>query len=371
MPGVTALFLAAFIGLASVSGAAAQVVKPRPSSSTDRLPRPAKVIATQEADGPIRVVWSAVEGAKGYTLTRSDPSASTPLALPNEADTQYVDREIKPGITYYYLVSAVNEAGISGMKLSAPPVKAADSTANKPPDTPAAITAVFDRGTAHISWSSMRAGDAGYLVERTQITDNRPPTWVQVRTGVNCCRTGELLHGYPAGVRIRYRISVVKPNVFTGRTGLSNEITIAPGPWTDTTGVREMPADTTSDRLPADTTTGQTPTDTTAGRPPTDTTAQAPADTTTPATTNVRPAAVAPPARLKVGGSVTLGKSSTFTGLRLRKARWLSLDESKATVDSRGKVLGRAAGFTYIVAIGLAADGSVASMVQRVDVARR
>jgi len=205
--------------------------------------------------------------------------------LPNEADTQYVDRDIKPGSTYYYLVSAVNEAGVSGMKMSAPPVKAADSTANRPPDAPAAITAVFDRGAAQVTWSSMRAGEAGYLVERAQITDNPPPTWVQVRTGVNCRRTGELLHGYPAGVRIRYRISVVKPNVFTGGTGLSNEITIAPGPWTDTTGVREVPADTTSDRLPADTTTGQAPTDTATG--------QAPADTTKPTTTNVRPAETA------------------------------------------------------------------------------
>ena len=255
--------------------------------------------------------------------------------MPNEADTQYVDRDIKPGSTYYYLVSAVNEAGVSGMKMSAPPVKAADSTANRPPDAPAAITAVFDRGAAQVTWSSMRAGEAGYLVERAQITDNRPPTWVQVRTGVNCCRTGELLHGYPAGVRIRYRISVVKPNVFTGGTGLSNEITIAPGPWTDTTG----------GQVPTDTAGGQeVPTDTTTGRPPTDTaTGQAPADTTKPTTTNVVP----------------------------RKPRWLSLDESKATVNSRGRVSGIAAGFTYIVAIGLTPDGSVASMVQRVDVARR
>jgi hypothetical protein len=93
------------------------------------------------------------------------------------------------------------------------------------------------------------------------------------------------------------------------------------------------------------------------------------ATTTPPVTTTVRPAVVAAPSTMKVGDPVLkLGGSSSFTNLALRKPRWLSLDESIATVDSQGQVRARAAGFTYIVAIGTTTDGSVASMVKRVDV---
>jgi len=310
------------------------------------------------------VVWSAVPGATRYTLTRSVPPApGTLVTLPNEADTQYVDRDIKPGSTYYYLVSAVNEAGISGMKMSSPPVKAADSTANKPPDPPAAITAVLEGSRATIYWSSsIQALSTGYLVERATNPNDKRPSWVKIATGIRCCRTYDQLDTIPAGTRIVYQISAVSRTPFTSQTGISNQIVIGPRPSTDATG----------GQAPTDTTTGQGPTDTTAGRPPTDTaTGQAPADTTKPAATNVRPAEVAPPGKIRVGGSLNLGKSSTFTRLGLRKPRWLSLDESKATVNSRGRVSGIAAGFTYIVAIGLTPDGSVASMVQRVDVARR
>jgi len=284
------------------------------------------------------------------------------VTLPDSPDTVYIDRDVRPGSTYYYLVSAVNEAGISGLQRSAPPVKAADSTVNRPPDPPAGVTAVLNQRVVQLGWSSLRAGSDGYLVQRAKITDGRPSSWEQVATGVSCCRGNDRLDAHPEGARFRYRISAVKPSFLTADPVISNEITLGPGPSTDTT----------TGRPPTDTTTGQAPADTTTGRPPADTTTgQAPTDTATATRTNVRPAVVPAPARLKVGASLDVGKKSFFTSLRLGKGRWVSLDESRATVDSRGKVLGRAVGLTYIIATGLTPDGAVASVVQRVDVVRK
>lgn len=93
--------------------------------------------------------------------------------------------------------------------------------------------------------------------------------------------------------------------------------------------------------------------------------------TTPPATptTTVHPAVVAEPSTIKVGDPLLkVGGSPSFINLQLQKTHWVSLDESIATVDSKGQVRARAAGFTYIVALGTTPDGSVASMVKRVDV---
>ena len=93
--------------------------------------------------------------------------------------------------------------------------------------------------------------------------------------------------------------------------------------------------------------------------------------TATTGTTKVLPAVVAPASKLRVGDQLLkLVSSSNFTDLHLSQPHWISLDEAIATVDARGMVRGRSPGFTYIVVTGLTPDGSVASMVGRVDVAR-
>ncbi|HEX7336042.1 MAG TPA: Ig-like domain-containing protein [Gemmatimonadales bacterium] len=273
-------------------------------------------------------------------MTRSVPPVpAAPVTLGDSPDTIYIDQDVKPGSSYYYLVSAVNESGIIGMRASAPPVTAV--AAERPPETPVQIRAALTGRTVEVSWNPT-GPDERYHVER----EVGPPTAgsrVQLADRNRCCRIRDQLDNVKTGTPIRYRVTAVKTNGMVSSPGVSNEVTIQPEPTTDTTA-------------------GTQPTDTTGG--------QAPTDTATAARVNVRPAVVPAPVRLKLGGSLNLGRSPSFTNLQLKKHRWLSLDDSKATVDSRGKVLGRAPGFAYIIVIGLAPDGSVASLVQRVDVKR-
>lgn len=106
----------------SLTEAQGQVTKP--ISARGRLPAPIPV-ARQLADGRIEVRWAAVEGAVKYQITRSvPPSGAMVLSQPDSAATVYVDSDVTAGSTYYYLLSAVNEAGVIGMKRGSPPVTA-------------------------------------------------------------------------------------------------------------------------------------------------------------------------------------------------------------------------------------------------------
>lgn len=116
---ITPVLLITASAIASAAPTGAQVTKPGP---TDRLPAPAMITAVQVPDGTIRVTWSTVEGALGYTLARSVPPVPiAPVTLANPSDTVYIDRDVKSGSTYYYLVAAVNEAGLPGLKRGSAP----------------------------------------------------------------------------------------------------------------------------------------------------------------------------------------------------------------------------------------------------------
>jgi hypothetical protein len=311
--------------IASAPPAGAQVTKPGP---TDRLPAPATITAVQQPDGSIRVTWSAVEGAVSYTLARSvAPTPVAPVTLPNPSDTTYTDRDVKTGSTYYYLVAAVNEAGLPGLKRGSAPVTAAGPVVAQPPSPPSEVKAVLNGSTATVSWRAVQ--DVRYLVERATVTSTSPGTWLTVYGPGACCGFSDNLAGFPPGTRVIYRVTAVDSKGMRSQPAMSNEIT----------------------------TLSVTATDTATTTPPAT------------ATTAVRPAVVAEPSTMKVGDPLLkLGGSSSFTNLQLQSTHWLSLNESVATVDSKGQVRARAAGFTYIVAIGTTPDGSVASMVKRVDV---
>ena len=320
------LLLTASSIIASAAPAGAQVIKP--GGSTDRLPAPATITAVQQPDGHISVTWSAVEGAVSYTLARSvPPTPVAPVALQNPSDTVYVDLYVKPGSTYYYLVAAVNEAGLAGLKRGSAPVVATAPAATQPPPPPSGVTAVLSGSTATVSWAFLQG--MHYPVQRGIVTSTSPGTWQLVNDIRTCCGLTDKLDVYPAGTRVIYRVTAVDSKGMQSQPAMSNEITIPSVVAIDT------------------------------------------APTTPPATstTTVRPAVVAEPSTIKVGDPLLkAGGSSSFTNLQLQKTHWLSLDESVATVDSKGQVRARAAGFTYIVAIGTTPDGSVASLVKRVDV---
>jgi fibronectin type 3 domain-containing protein len=333
-----------FIGLLCLAPGgpahAQEVVKPRVSITSGRLPVPTNISATQRADGSIRLAWSPVEGAVRYTVSRSVPPAPVgPVTLPNAGDTVYIDRDVKAGNTYYYLVGAVDEAGIVGLKGGPPPVTAA--SISQAPSPPASVRVMLVGSKATVSWNFTQG--LRYTVFRETIGGAGQPK-VQVSGKLDrCCGFTEDMMNVAPGTRLVYHVLAENSQGMQSALAASNEVTVMAAAVADTT----RQADTTR------------ATDTTTTQPRT-------------AVTNVHAAVLAEPARLKLGDpALKLGGSFTFTSLKLSKAHWVSLEEAVATVDAQGQVRARAVGTTYIIVNGMAPDGSVASMVTRIDVARR
>jgi Big-like domain-containing protein len=309
-----------------------------PDPPTTRLPAPATVSAAQERDGRIRVAWSVVDGAVSYSVTRSVPPVPATTFRTAGPDTQYVETNVKPGSTYFYTIAAINEAGLIGLKRGTAAVKAEQP--GEPPVPPGDVKAAVNGKSATVTWKSV-PNAVRYRVELSEIKGGGAVGWVP-RSTVGSAYYTEELAGFAPGTSLMYRVRAEDSRNYLSDPGVSNEITV-PTSSADTTGQTSA----------------------------TDSTGGGVADSSSGARTNVRPAVVAPGVKIKVGGSLKLAKTPGYTNLHLSNARWVSLDESKASVDSRGQVQARSPGVTNIIAIGMTADGSVASLVQRVDVTRR
>jgi hypothetical protein len=324
-------FLVVALGAGTATASPAQVDKPSVApSGTYRLPAPAQVVASQGPDGKIHVAWSAVEGAVSYKLLRSVPPAPTaPVTLPNPADTQYVDSEVNPGSTYYYLVSAVNDAGIAGLNRSGslraeapqaglrsttdPEAPAAgDSTPGSPVAAPTKVVAKpYPYLQATVSWQSSQAG-VFYLVERR----SSQGIWgrLQGPYGASslwpCCEAIDRNPPVPADLYYRVTAIDTSPAHFQSSPVLSNPIYSA------------------SIRVP----------------PP-----------------------VIDAQQLVLGSSKWLNNNQ-FQAANLRAIHWRSINPAVVSVEREGLVTAQYVGRVYIIATGLTPGDEVQVFIWRIEV---
>ena len=183
------------------------------------------------------MAWQAIAGAVGYNVTRSVPPAGgTRLTLPNPSDTQYVDRDVKSGSYHYYVVSAVNEANIEGMKAgtslmavtatAATPARAPDPETDPgsegptqtPVPPPAGVVArPYPYHTPTVSWQSSIQG-ARFIVERLDPTvyaaEAQKAVWQmvpgpQTDRAWPCCQMVD--RSPPPFGYLRYRVTAIDP----------------------------------------------------------------------------------------------------------------------------------------------------------------
>jgi flagellar hook assembly protein FlgD len=90
------------------------------TSSTASVPNiPTTVGATARSESNITIDWATVKGATGYYVYRSTSSSGTYQLVGNAASTTFSDKDLSPSTTYYYKVSAYNNAGESSQSSSA------------------------------------------------------------------------------------------------------------------------------------------------------------------------------------------------------------------------------------------------------------
>jgi len=327
------LALGAALGASAPAPASAQdpVIKPSATTSGtyDRLPSPARITATQQSDGRIRVAWSSVAGAARYALMRSVPNIGSGLvARPNPLDTTYVDADVKAGYYYYYVVFAVNDAGVGGMKVSAPPVISTmtvgttTTTATAAPrviEPPARVAASLEPYPyASATWTTSQSG-VRFDVERGTVSGT-DTTWLLIGGNRVCCwRNTDYLSNVPAGTRLVYRVTAIDSTLATNRSApvVTNAIT--------TFKISALAAVAGVFHL-----------------------SYSPAENTP--------------------SQIVLGQSSPVN--ELTNARWVSLNAPVATVEQNGVVTAHGVGSAYVVAVGLTSAGAVESVVYRIDVAQ-
>jgi fibronectin type 3 domain-containing protein len=396
------------------------VIKPGPTPSP-RNPAPAKITASQQSDGRIRVIWSAVSDADKYALIRSVPNVGPARAvtLPDPKDTVYTDSDVQKGNTYYYQVHAINSAGLAGLNRGSTPVTATISAGEAPVPAgtlaaPAKITAAQEKDGLGISvvWSAV-PGAAKYALTRSLNGYSDVPV-----NPPNPSDTSYTDHYTNIGVTYKYTVkavtasgtaglSISSPTVAVAEVASSaiidpatnvileaypyNRATIR---WTcsKTPGVAYLVEKATVSAsgqspwenlftVPGNETcqTGWGPLD-----PPhpagtrlitrvTATFQASPSNKSTPAVSNeittykIEVLSEIDAVKFKMGGTTYIMPPSYRLG-QLTPMHWVSLNESVATVDTHGTVTARSTGSAFIVLVGVTPAGAVKSFVTRVDV---
>jgi rhamnogalacturonan endolyase len=98
--------------------------------------------------------WSAVPGAVGYIIRRATSSGGPYLYVQNVTETSYTDTGLSTSQTYYYQISAVNAAGVSG---------SSSATVVPPPVAPISLSAFPGNAQVVLNWTPA-GGVTGYYL---------------------------------------------------------------------------------------------------------------------------------------------------------------------------------------------------------------
>ena len=305
--------------------------------STDRLPAP-KPSARQGSDGAIVVSWAPIEGAVSYRVWRSVPPAPTAaVTLQNPQQSSYVDADVKTGSTYYYLVAAVNQAGIEGLRAGTTPITAMISYSPSTVKPPTVTASVTQQDPLRVYVSFNVADAVAYEIQRTVYSSpSADPSRIDYTRPFNFLFSmiqpsmTDPLGSQPYARSVSYAVRARLASGFMGPAGKA-ELLIPAATVTTTTG---------------GTTTGGP---TTGGTTSTTGTTSYSGGSATGSTTLT----VAAVATLTTGATTSLGSAVGSA------ARWLSLNDAIATVDASGTVTARAGGTTQVLAVSSSSDGSV------------
>jgi hypothetical protein len=248
-----------------------------------------------------------------------------------------VDSEVTPGKMYYYVVAAVNEAGMLGLKVSGPPVKAEAPTGSLrqtgadtevppeggttttdavPPPPTNVVVEPYPYMKPTIKWQSSRPG-ARFLVERMQAYNAPKAGWERVQGPYGaaalwtCCEAHDFQA--PPQTQLYYRVTAVDsapPNYRS--TPVSSKLF---------NNARVPLADPVVDAVP-----------------------------------------------VELGGYRYLPNHSPIESAGMRHTQWITLNPAIASVEREGWVKGNYVGETYVIATGINSSMALQSFIWKVGV---
>jgi autotransporter-associated beta strand protein len=143
---------------------------------------PYYVYASPDA-GQVPLRWLTSFGANSYSVFRSLTNGGPyTLRASGLTNASYIDTNVAPNTTYYYVVTATNSAGVSGYSTQ-------ESVTTQPaPAPPAGLTALPGNGQATLLWA-VSSGATSYNVKRSTTSGSGYVTITNV-TGTSWVNTG-------------------------------------------------------------------------------------------------------------------------------------------------------------------------------------
>jgi autotransporter-associated beta strand protein len=182
---------------------------------------PAGLTATAGV-GQISVSWPSVSGATQYNVKRGTTSGgpyTTSLGSPTSAT--FTDTGASNGVTYYYVVSAVNASGVSGKSSQA---SATLGGIPPPPAAPGGLTATaVSSSQINLTWTDNSTNESNFLIEES--LDNATFTQVDsVAAGV----TNDSITGLAASTLYYFRVRVGNAGGNSDYSNTNSATTLAP-----------------------------------------------------------------------------------------------------------------------------------------------
>jgi fibronectin type 3 domain-containing protein len=204
-----AYFITATNAFGTSANSSSVVAKPVPAAPST-APGSLTVNTAAGGNGTSTLSWTGTPGAVGYIIQRST-SASGPFTFVQTVTTlTYTDSGLSNNTAYYYTITAVNAAGVSGNSTVTSGV-----TAPNPP----VITGVASTGNVTLSWSAV-SGAANYTIQRSTSTGNE----TTITTGIT--NTTYTNTGLTNNLTYFYVVDAVNANGATSAD--SNEVSATP-----------------------------------------------------------------------------------------------------------------------------------------------
>jgi fibronectin type 3 domain-containing protein len=215
--GTTYYYVVSAVNSAGQSANSAQVdatPKPPPAAPTG--------LAATAGNAQVSLTWNASRGATSYHVKRSTTSGGPYRTVASPTATTYTDTGLTNGITYYYVVSAVNSAGQSANSAQV------NATPNAPPAAPTGLAAAAGNVQVSLTWNASR-GATSYHVKRST-TSGGPYTIMASPTTTSYTDTG-----LTNGTTYYYVVSAVNSG---GQSANSAQVSATPnGPPAAPTGL--------------------------------------------------------------------------------------------------------------------------------------
>ena len=179
--GVTYYFVVTAVNSAGESGYSNQA-SATPSASAPPLP-PTNLSAIA-GNSEVELNWTGGTNVTSYNIYYSITSGGPYTKVTTTTNTNYIVSELANGVTYYFVVTAINSNGESGYSNQA----SATPSASVPPLPPTNLTAVVGDAQVSLSWSAS-TNATSYNVYDSTISGG-PYTKVGTTTNINYTVTG-------------------------------------------------------------------------------------------------------------------------------------------------------------------------------------